>query len=98
MKSLFVLRVTYTAPIEVIDKILSEHRLYLKKGYEAGFLLASGSQIPRTGGVIIGQFKDKQAAIAFSEADPFVQNNVATYEFIEFTPILHNTCIQGFVN
>lgn len=42
MSNLFVLLVTYTAPLERIDSVLAQHRNFLQTGYDKGFLLASG--------------------------------------------------------
>lgn len=97
MKNLFVMMVTYTAPIEKIDETLDEHRTYLKKGYENGFLVASGSQNPRIGGVIIGKFAHKDEALSFSQKDPFVLKGLASYAITEFQPILHCEALKGFL-
>lgn len=90
MSSLYVITVTYTKPIQEIDSLLGAHRDFLKKGYEKGFLLASGPQNPRTGGVIIGRFADKTSAEAFTHEDPFYGNHAATYAITEFEPVLYN--------
>lgn len=97
MKNLFCILVTYTKPIHEIEQILAEHRAYLQKGYDAGFLLVSGPQNPKIGGCILGHFADKDAAIAFTHNDPYYLNNAATYEIIEFSPVLHAKCIKEFV-
>ena len=38
---LFLIDVAYMADLPTIEAHLAEHRAYLAKGYEAGFLLAS---------------------------------------------------------
>lgn len=98
MKNLFVILVTYTQNIEVIDKILPSHREYLQKGYESGRLLVSGPQNPRVGGIIIGCFADKEEAKAFTQKDPFFLKNAANYEVLEFNPILHHHSLKEFLN
>ncbi|WP_104722069.1 YciI family protein [Helicobacter mesocricetorum] len=98
MKNLFVILVTYTQKIEVIDEILPSHREYLKKGYESGNLLASGPQDPRVGGIIIGCFADKKEAKAFTQNDPFCLKNAASYEILEFNPVLHHQSLKEFLN
>lgn len=97
MKNLFVLLVQYTAPLEDIEANLAAHRNYLQAGYDKGFLLASGPRTPREGGVIIGKFDDKAAAENFSKNDPFVRQNLARYEILEFTPVLHNALLAPFL-
>lgn len=95
--NLFVLLVQYTAPIERIDATLAQHRNFLQTGYDKGFLLASGPRTPREGGVIIGKFANRAAAESFSKQDPFVQQNLARYEILEFTPVLHNALLESFL-
>lgn len=47
---MFVLILTYKAPIEKVIELLEAHCCYLDKYYAAGIFLASGPQVPRTGG------------------------------------------------
>ena len=97
MKNLFCIIVTYTQPLDTIESLLSLHREYLKQGYKKNILLVSGPQNPRTGGVIIGRFNDKQEALAFTRADPFFKNDAATYEILEFTPVLYTDLLKNFL-
>ncbi|RDU60121.1 YciI family protein [Helicobacter marmotae] len=94
---LFVCLVHYTKPFEEVSLYLNEHRSYLKKGYEAGFLLASGPRIPKTGGIIIGKFVDENAAKSFAKNDPFTQHNVAQYEIMPFEPVLYAEILKDFL-
>lgn len=50
---MFILELTYTAPLGRIDALLSEHVAWLERGYADGAFLASGRKNPRDGGVII---------------------------------------------
>lgn len=95
--NMFCILVTYTKPISEIEQILAEHRAYLQKGYDTGVLLLSGPQNPKVGGCIIGRFADKESAEAFTQSDPYYLNNAATYEIIEFSPVLHSPLIKAFV-
>lgn len=97
MKNLFVVLVTYTKSLDIVESFLQEHRAFLKKGYESGNLLASGPQNPKVGGIIIGTFHSKESAENFFREDPYAQNNVATYQFVEFTPVLHNKLLASFL-
>ena len=45
---MFVLILTYKAPIEKVIELLEAHCCYLDKYYAAGIFLASGPQVPRT--------------------------------------------------
>ena len=98
MKNLFVILVTYTKELAEIEKILTSHREYLKSGYESGNLLASGPQNRRSGGIIIGQFIDKESALNFTKKDPFYLQNAAKYEVLEFNPVLHQDFLKDFLS
>lgn len=97
MKNLFVILITYTKPMEEINEILPSHRAFLKKGYESGHLLASGPQNPKTGGIVIGKFDSKESTEVFFKYDPYAQNNVATYQILEFNPVLHSEILDDFL-
>ncbi|WP_334089904.1 YciI family protein [Helicobacter typhlonius] len=97
MGNLFVCLVHYTKPLEEVLQKLDEHRAYLKKGYDAGILLASGPRVPKDGGIIIGRFESKAAAQEFSKSDPYTLHNLARYEIFEFEPVLHSTLLENFV-
>jgi len=55
----FVVTLSYTAPIEQVDALLLEHRAWLDDQYAKGFLLASGAKVPRTGGVLLAGGLDR---------------------------------------
>lgn len=94
---LFLIDVIYTADLAVIETHLAEHRAYLAKGYEAGFLLASGPKTPRTGGMIIGRFASLETAQDFAKNDPFALRKVASHSIVEFEPVLHAQAIAPFL-
>lgn len=94
---LFLIDVTYTADLAVIEAHLAEHRAYLANGYETGFLLASGPKTPRVGGMIIGRFASLAAAQEFAKNDPFALRQIASHSIIEFEPVLHAQAIAGFL-
>jgi uncharacterized damage-inducible protein DinB len=55
----FVIESTYLADLSKIDEKLAAHRAHLETGFRAGLLLASGPQVPRTGGMILARAKDR---------------------------------------
>jgi uncharacterized protein YciI len=84
---MFVVTLTYTAPIERIDELLIEHRAWLDRQYAEGVLLASGPQQPRVGGILLARAADRAALEAVLAGDPFRKAGVATYGVVEFDPI-----------
>jgi uncharacterized protein YciI len=83
----FVIEITYTAPLEKIDETLPEHRLFLQTGYEKGWLLMSGPQNPRSGGIVIARAPSLDEIQAFFKNDPYQIKGQATYRFTEFHPV-----------
>ena len=91
---MFVIMVNYVKPLTEIDNHLEAHRRFLDEGYAAGVFLASGPRNPRTGGVILAQAASVDELKAFMNKDPFNASGVATYEYIEFTPLKFDPRLQ----
>ena len=83
---MYIVSLTYKASLEAIDKELNNHIDYLKKQYAAGNFLASGRKIPRNGGVILAKAQSREELDEILKQDPFIENNLADYEVIEFVP------------
>ncbi|WP_203310220.1 MULTISPECIES: YciI family protein [Sphingomonas] len=81
---LCVVSLHYDAPLDAIDARMAAHVAWLRKGYDAGLILASGRKVPRTGGVIVmrGDAERVQDLIA---TDPFVSDGLARAEVTGFT-------------
>jgi len=83
----FVIESTYLAGIEKIDEQLVAHRTHLEAGFRSGMLLASGPQVPRTGGMILARAKDKAEVEEFLGRDPFALAGISQYRVVEFQPV-----------
>lgn len=79
---MFILDLTYTAPLSLVESHIEPHMAWVAKGYEDGIFLASGRKQPRTGGMIFatGSRADLEALVS---SDPFVTAGVAHYEITE---------------
>ncbi|MEY9964482.1 uncharacterized protein YciI [Streptacidiphilus sp. MAP12-16] len=82
---MYVVTLTYTAPLEQIDALVPAHREWLDRNYADGAFLASGAQIPRVGGVVLARAESRAALDAVLAGDPFRVGGVATYQVVEFT-------------
>ncbi len=94
----FVINITYTAKMEIIDEILPEHRKFLQIGYDKGLLLSSGPKNPRVGGIIVARAESAEAIKEFFYQDPYIIGKAAEYEFIEFNPVKHQDFLKDWVN
>jgi uncharacterized protein YciI len=92
----FIILLTYTKPLEEIDKFLVEHRSYLDEGYKNSVLLASGPQNPRNGGVLIGKAESLLKMKEFCSQDPFSINQCAEYQLIEFIPVKYQSDFKNW--
>lgn len=81
---MFIVSLTYIAPLDQIDAALPEHIAFLERQYSAGIFLASGRKVPRTGGIILAQCSDEQRLRAILSEDPFAKKELATFEIQEF--------------
>lgn len=86
---MFIIRLTYLTPISEVDKYLQAHREFLDYYYKQGLLIMSGPMKPRSGGIIIAATNDRDSLEAIFQKDPYYLAEIATYEFIEFTPVKH---------
>jgi uncharacterized protein YciI len=93
---MFIVSITYTAPLEAIDAALPEHVAFLDRHYAAGVFIASGRKVPRTGGVILAATSGKDALSAILAEDPFSRKDLATYRIEEFIPSKSSPEIQRF--
>ncbi|GGN59746.1 hypothetical protein GCM10011579_024160 [Streptomyces albiflavescens] len=81
---MFVLELTYTAPLEAVDAVLAAHVAWLDEQYAAGVFLASGRKNPRNGGVILAVTEDRARIEEIAAGDPFVTAGVCAYRITEF--------------
>jgi uncharacterized protein YciI len=81
---MFVIELTYKAPLTEIDGQMKAHVAFLKKYYAAGNFLVSGRQIPREGGIILALGESREAIEAIMREDPFCQRGLADSRVIEF--------------
>lgn len=81
---MFVVLLTYVKPLPEVDRHMRAHMKFLEQQYAAKTFLASGRQVPRTGGVILARSPSKAALVELMQRDPFLQNGVATIQVIEF--------------
>ena len=84
MTAIFVIELTYKAPLTEIDANMAAHVMFLKKYYAAGNFLISGRKIPRDGGIILAVGRDQEQIEAIAREDPFHQRGLADFRVIQF--------------
>ncbi len=96
MASIFVASLTYTVPIAQIDAVLADHLAWLKAGHEAGHFLAWGPREPRDGGLIFLKAQDRAEAERLLASDPFITDQLADLNVIEWTPRFVGPGLEAF--
>jgi uncharacterized protein YciI len=81
---MFVLELTYTAPLDAVDALLPDHVAWLDEQYGKGFFLASGRKDPRDGGVILAVAEDRARIEEIVAGDPLAVAGVCAYRITEF--------------
>jgi uncharacterized protein YciI len=92
----FIVELTYTVPFEQLADALPAHRDYLNAGYERSWLLFSGPQLPKTGGIIVARAPSLEALQQFFLHDPFQTRGLATYRYIEFDPVRRQPFMEAW--
>jgi uncharacterized protein YciI len=83
----FIVELSYTVSFEQLQTILPAHRVFLNAGYEMGWVLYSGPQEPKTGGMIVARAPSLDDLKTYFTEDPLQKNGLANYRFIEFNPV-----------
>lgn len=94
---MFIVQLKYITPLSEVDKYLQAHREFLDYYYKQGLLLASGPMKPRVGGIIIAATNDKVYLESVFKKDPYYLAEIAEYQFIEFTPLMHRDEIKELI-
>lgn len=81
---MFVIELTYKAPLAEIDAAMKPHMAFLRKYYGNGTFLISGRKIPRDGGIILALAESKDKVEAIMREDPFCSRGLAEFRVIEF--------------
>lgn len=85
---MFIAIVSYKKPLEEVDRFLQAHRDFLARHYATGYIITSGPQTPRKGGIIMLKAPSRDAVEAILAQDPFNINGIADYDIVEFTPTM----------
>lgn len=84
---MIIIDLTYTVPLDFVEKHLEDHRRFLHTYYQNGTFIASGRKEPRTGGIILAHGSPEEIE-QIIENDPFKKNQIAQYTFTQFIPTM----------
>ena len=95
---MFVIELTYTAPLKDVDASMPAHMKFLKKYYAAGKFLVSGRKIPRDGGIILAIGDNREQIEAIAREDPFYARGLADVRVIEFRASQRSDAFQNWID
>jgi uncharacterized protein YciI len=82
--TMFVIELTYKAPLTQIDASMPAHMKFLKKYYASGNFVVSGRQVPRIGGIILALGDSREQIETIAREDPFCARGLAEVRVVEF--------------
>jgi len=92
----FIVEIIYSAPYEQVATVTPKHREFLQQGYDKGWLLMSGPQNPKTGGIVVCRAPSLEEIQAFFKNDPYFLAKMTEYRFIEFEPVKRAAFIEAW--
>jgi uncharacterized protein YciI len=95
---MFIVLLHYIQPLTAIEAHLEEHRSFLDHHYAAGHFLASGPQVPRTGGVILVKSLSRDELNGVLAEDPFYREKIASYQVVEFNPTKFGVGVESILS
>jgi uncharacterized protein YciI len=94
---IFVILITYRKPVEEISETVVRHRQFLHGGFQRGWLLFSGPQEDRKGGIILARAPSQADLEEFFKNDPYRLEAVADHRFLPFNPVLSQDFIKPWL-
>lgn len=85
---MFIVDITFLDVNQITAELTEQHREYLKTQYALGLLMFGGRKVPRTGGMLLSQHKDKNELIQMLAADPLIQSGLVNYSITELMPVM----------
>lgn len=83
---MFVVQLRFTRAQNRAPQFMDDHNAWLRKGFEDGVFLLSGSIPPKTGGAIIVDGLPLDELQELLDTDPFVAEGIVTPEIVEISP------------
>lgn len=87
----------HLAPFEEFRHLQPAHHAFLQKGYDDGFFLFSGPQIPHHGGFLVARAASREDLDALLADEPFVKAKKMRFSQItEFHPAQCHPLLKGW--
>lgn len=94
---MFIVLQHFTSTLEEIDRYVQAHRDFMEYHFKQGIFIMAGPKTPKNGQIFIATTKDKMQLHAILKQDPYIVAELATFELIEFTPVLHCSELKDII-
>ncbi len=91
---MFVVLLRFSDNKPQAGQFMQGHKDWIKRGFEDGIFLMSGSLQPNMGGGVMAHNTTLEALQNRVNSDPFVAQNIVTAEILEITPSLTDERLQ----
>jgi uncharacterized protein YciI len=93
----FLLEGEYLVPFEQLAELVPAHRAFLQKGYDAGFFLCSGPQVPARGGFLLARAESLARLQEILAEEPFTKARKMRFcRITEFNPVQHQPFLKDW--
>jgi uncharacterized protein YciI len=93
----FSLEGEHLVPFDELADLVPKHHEFLQQGYDRGFFLFSGPQIPAHGGFLVARAESLAELNEFLAEEPFVRANKMRFSRItEFHPAQHQPLLKDW--
>ncbi|RUL76135.1 YciI family protein [Dyella choica] len=95
----FLLEGRHLVPFEELAELVPAHHAFLQKGYDQGYFLFSGPQVPAHGGFLVARAASREELDALLADEPFVQANKMHFSrIVEFDAAQCQPVLQQWFN
>jgi uncharacterized protein YciI len=94
---MFIVLLKFSGNKAKAGQFMEGHKAWLKRGFDDGIFLMSGSLKPQLGGGIMAHNISRDDLLARVNDDPFVAHDVVAPEIIEFEPSQRQPQLEGLI-
>ena len=83
---MFIIQLKFSHNKSKASQYIEDHKLWIKKGFDEGVFLFTGSIKPNAGGIVMAHNISYQALQARVQNDPFVIHDIVNADITEVEP------------
>ncbi|MDF3819672.1 hypothetical protein P3G55_07165 [Leptospira sp. 96542] len=95
---MFIIFLKFSENKNLAGDFMADHKKWIKKGIEDNVFMIVGSLQPNQGGGIIASCNSYVELERRINEDPFVTENIVTYEIYEMSPSMANDKFKSFLS